>query len=250
MSRYPPPPKGPEGMARWIRNHPKNKTGEAHNGLRAIIQHPAVSRIERDKTRYRGRYHVHLRPGFLWKDCRLISVWTLRELKTAIKRIYKDPTPGVRPTSGAGEEPVVSGPFPAPESATPPAPDPGISPFQVRFARWLRRTRARKDLTLQEVSDLLAAKGYPSMSRQMLLQIEQGAVTNTRVVGALLVVLGADRGFLTRDPRPDLLDPVDTLRRYATGQIEHLHAVGCPTAEAPERRDPTCPVCRALITLE
>ncbi|HDQ4479377.1 TPA: hypothetical protein P9G18_000045 [Pseudomonas aeruginosa] len=44
---------------------------------------------------------------------------------------------------------------------------------------------------------------------------------------------------------------LDTLRRFATGDIKHLNNGHCPDAlEGHETRDPNCSVCRALIDTE
>ncbi|HBO2142207.1 hypothetical protein [Pseudomonas aeruginosa] len=41
---------------------------------------------------------------------------------------------------------------------------------------------------------------------------------------------------------------LDTLRRFATGNVKHLNNGLCPDdIEGHEARDPDCPVCRALI---
>ncbi|HCW1005730.1 hypothetical protein [Pseudomonas aeruginosa] len=41
---------------------------------------------------------------------------------------------------------------------------------------------------------------------------------------------------------------LDTLRRFATGEVGHLNNGHCPDdLEGHEARDPDCPVCRALI---
>lgn len=41
---------------------------------------------------------------------------------------------------------------------------------------------------------------------------------------------------------------LDTLRRFATGEVGHLNNGHCPDdIEGHEARDPDCPVCRALI---
>lgn len=43
-------------------------------------------------------------------------------------------------------------------------------------------------------------------------------------------------------------DALDTLRRFATGEVGHLNNGHCPDGlEGHETRDPDCPVCRALI---
>ncbi|MGI0560466.1 hypothetical protein ACRCOZ_28955 [Pseudomonas aeruginosa] len=42
---------------------------------------------------------------------------------------------------------------------------------------------------------------------------------------------------------------LDTLRRFATGNVKHLNNGLCPDAfEGHEARDPDCPVCRALLS--
>ncbi|HCF3708896.1 hypothetical protein [Pseudomonas aeruginosa] len=44
---------------------------------------------------------------------------------------------------------------------------------------------------------------------------------------------------------------LDTLRRFATGEVGHLNNGHCPDGlEGHETRDPDCPVCRALIDTE
>lgn len=44
---------------------------------------------------------------------------------------------------------------------------------------------------------------------------------------------------------------LDTLRRFATGEVKHLNNGHCPDAlEGHETRDPNCSVCRALIETE
>ncbi|HHK3786362.1 TPA: hypothetical protein ACQTX0_006566 [Pseudomonas aeruginosa] len=44
---------------------------------------------------------------------------------------------------------------------------------------------------------------------------------------------------------------LDTLRRFATGNVKHLNNGLCPDAfEGHEARDPDCPVCRALLDTE
>ncbi|HBP6659915.1 TPA: hypothetical protein L6B02_02925 [Pseudomonas aeruginosa] len=44
---------------------------------------------------------------------------------------------------------------------------------------------------------------------------------------------------------------LDTLRRFATGEVGHLNNGLCPDdLEGRETRDPDCPVCRALIETE
>lgn len=44
---------------------------------------------------------------------------------------------------------------------------------------------------------------------------------------------------------------LDTLRRFATGEVGHLNNGHCPDAlEGHETRDPNCSVCRALIDTE
>ncbi|EPZ6062888.1 TPA: hypothetical protein ACXN4Q_000490 [Pseudomonas aeruginosa] len=53
-------------------------------------------------------------------------------------------------------------------------------------------------------------------------------------------------------PRPNGLtvseSALDTLRRFATGNVKHLNNGLCPDdIEGHEARDPDCPVCRALI---
>ncbi|WP_058016459.1 hypothetical protein [Pseudomonas aeruginosa] len=46
-------------------------------------------------------------------------------------------------------------------------------------------------------------------------------------------------------------DALDTLRRFATGEVGHLNNGHCPDGlEGHETRDPDCPVCRALIDTE
>ncbi len=44
---------------------------------------------------------------------------------------------------------------------------------------------------------------------------------------------------------------LDTLRRFATGEVKHLNNGHCPDdLEGRQTRDPDCPVCRALIDTE
>ncbi|HFN4543865.1 TPA: hypothetical protein ACGSPD_001803 [Pseudomonas aeruginosa] len=44
---------------------------------------------------------------------------------------------------------------------------------------------------------------------------------------------------------------LDTLRRFATGNVKHLNNGLCPDEiEGHEARDPDCPVCRALLDTE
>ncbi|EIU7111454.1 hypothetical protein A9P19_004280 [Pseudomonas aeruginosa] len=46
-------------------------------------------------------------------------------------------------------------------------------------------------------------------------------------------------------------DALDTLRRFATGEVGHLNNGHCPDdLEGRETRDPNCSVCRALIDTE
>ncbi|MGD8148102.1 hypothetical protein ACP9NB_31205 [Pseudomonas aeruginosa] len=46
-------------------------------------------------------------------------------------------------------------------------------------------------------------------------------------------------------------DAIDTLRRFATGEVGHLNNGLCPDdLEGRETRDPNCSVCRALIETE
>ncbi|HHG5663724.1 TPA: hypothetical protein ACPWRN_005420 [Pseudomonas aeruginosa] len=44
---------------------------------------------------------------------------------------------------------------------------------------------------------------------------------------------------------------LDTLRRFATGNVKHMNNGLCPDClEGHEARDPDCPVCRALLDTE
>ncbi|MBW6077741.1 hypothetical protein AAIH73_14740, partial [Pseudomonas aeruginosa] len=55
-----------------------------------------------------------------------------------------------------------------------------------------------------------------------------------------------------RQPQETVQDlpPMETLRRFAASEIDHINSEDCPSYSDHDTRDPNCPVCRALLSVE
>ncbi len=126
------------------------------------------------------------------------------------------------------------------------------------FAQQLCRMKHRAEVAEKEVAALRARAvvpdGYVLMplepSPEMRLASHRYKRKNKVSTGP-----GFWRAMADAAPRLNGLtvsaDALDTLRRFATGEVGHLNNGHCPDdLEGRQTRDPDCPVCRALIETE
>ncbi|WP_407334465.1 hypothetical protein [Pseudomonas aeruginosa] len=80
-------------------------------------------------------------------------------------------------------------------------------------------------------------------------QIELGA--SYSVKGQIAQLLNALEELARLNSLTVSESALDTLRRFATGNVKHMNNGLCPDClEGHEARDPDCPVCRALLDTE